>query len=83
MKVRLEFQPLDVLLPAGHRLGLRFSVTGEDYVGPTVANPVLLDFSEGNQAEDVVQLNVVQPTPDQFFVPPAWNGTVGQAGNPS
>ncbi|MEK6976127.1 MAG: CocE/NonD family hydrolase [Candidatus Thermoplasmatota archaeon] len=81
MKVRLEFEPLDVVLPADHRLGIVFAVTGEDYVSPTVANPVLLDFSEGNKAENVVQLNLVHPTPTQFFLPPAWNGTVGQAGN--
>lgn len=80
MKVRMEFEPLDVLLPADHRLGLRYNIVGEDYVSPTVANPVLLDFSEGNAAENVVEFNVVHPTPDQFFTPPAWNGTVGDAG---
>jgi predicted acyl esterase len=83
MKVRLEFEALDVVLPADHHLGLRYATTGEDYVSPTVANPVLLDFSEGNKAENVVELNVVHPAPDQFFLPPAWNGTVGDAGNPS
>ncbi len=83
MKVRLEFEPLDVLLPAGHRLGLRYAATGEDYVSPTVADPVLLDFSEGHAGADLVELNVVNPAPTQFFTPPAWNGTVGDAGNPS
>ncbi len=81
MKVRLEFEPLDAVLPADHRLGLRYASIGEDYVSPTVTNPVLLDFSEGNRAENVVQLNLVHPGPAQFFVPPAWNGTVGDAGN--
>ena len=83
MKMRMEFEPLDVLLPAGHRLGLRYNIIGEDYVSPTIANPVLLDFSEGNNAENVVELNVVHPDPSQFFTPPAWNGTVGGAGNTS
>ena len=77
MKVRLEFQPLDVVVPADHRLGLRYATTGEDYVSPTVANPVLLDFGEGHSAENVVQLNVVHPVRSQFFLPPAWEGTRG------
>lgn len=77
MRVRLEFEPLDAVLPADHRLGLRYSATGEDYLSPTMANPLVLDFSEGNAAENVVQLNLVTPTPDQFFLPPAWEGTRG------
>ena len=36
----MEFNPLDVVLPAGHALRLELSETGEDYLpGPCASNP--------------------------------------------
>ncbi|MEA3166733.1 MAG: X-Pro dipeptidyl-peptidase [Thermoplasmata archaeon] len=81
MKVRLEFEPLDVVLPAGHRLGLEFSGIGEDYVSPTVVAPVLLSFGEGSAPDNHLELPIVDPAQSQFFTPPAWSGGVGGAGN--
>ena len=80
MKVRLEFEPLDIVLPAGHRLGLEFSGIGEDYVSPTVVSPILLNFGEGQAADNHLELPVVTPTPSQFFTPPAWSGNADAVG---
>ena len=33
----MEFNPLDVVLPAGHRLSIEFTETGEDYLSSTCA----------------------------------------------
>ncbi|HUR24570.1 MAG TPA: CocE/NonD family hydrolase [Candidatus Thermoplasmatota archaeon] len=81
IKVRLEFEPLDVVLPAGHRLGLEYAGLGEDYVSPTVTNPIVLGFGEGQGPDNHLELPIVDPQPSQFFTPPAWSGNVGGAGN--
>ncbi|MFA5944810.1 MAG: CocE/NonD family hydrolase C-terminal non-catalytic domain-containing protein, partial [Candidatus Thermoplasmatota archaeon] len=80
MKVRLEFEPLDFVLPAGHRLGLEFSGIGEDYVSPTVASPILLNFGEGQAADNHLELPLVTPARSQFFTPPAWSGDADAVG---
>ncbi len=81
MKAHLEFEPMEALLPAGHHLGLELSATGEDYVGPTVAAPVILDLSESRAADNGVTMGLAYPTAGQFFTPPVWSG-VATAGPP-
>ncbi|HWH07840.1 MAG TPA: CocE/NonD family hydrolase [Candidatus Thermoplasmatota archaeon] len=65
----MEFEPLDVVLPAGHGLVLKLSGTGEDYLPSAVLAPLLVD-----QAASVFRLPVVERGEDAFFTPP---GPVG------
>jgi putative CocE/NonD family hydrolase len=81
MKARLEFEPMEALLPKGHHLGLELSATGEDYVGPTVAQPVVLDLGEARSGDNGVDLGLAYPKASQFFTPPVWSG-VATAGPP-
>jgi predicted acyl esterase len=68
---RMEFEPMDVLLPAGHGLRLILSGTGEDYLPSAVSSPVLVD-----QAASVLRLPTIERGAEAFFVPP---GPVGDA----
>lgn len=69
MDVRLEFEPMDVLVPVGVELELVLAPIGEDYISPTVTNPIQVDL-ELSQLE----LPLVNPAPSQFFTPPVWSG---------
>ncbi|MEK6976126.1 MAG: CocE/NonD family hydrolase [Candidatus Thermoplasmatota archaeon] len=68
--VRVQSQPFDFVLPAGHRLELVVAQTGEDYLPAPSAAPVTFD-----PANSQVLLPVIQRTADVYFTPPAWSGT--------
>ncbi len=63
----MEFEAMDVVLPAGHGLILEVLPTGEDYLHSVVTDPVLIDTS----AASVLKLPVVVRGDDAFFTPPA------------
>ena len=65
----MQFEPMDVVVPAGHGLVLRLSGTGEDYLPSAVVAPVLVD-----QGASAFRLPIVERGEDAFFTPP---GPVG------
>jgi predicted acyl esterase len=65
---RMQFFPMDVVLPAGHTLELYLAPTGGDYLNSAVNTPVTL-HADGTS---VLTLPVIDPAPGQFFLPPAW-----------
>ncbi len=70
---KMQFFPLDVVLPAGHELELRLSVTGEDYMPPAINNPVEVHLDD----ESVLTLPTIERTPNAFFVPPGHENVLG------
>ncbi len=68
---KMEFQVMDVVLPAGHALELVVSHTGEDYLPSAVTDPVRVHVTE----ESVLTLPTVDPAEDTFFDPPRPAGT--------
>ncbi len=62
----MEFQALDVIIPAGNIVELQILDTGRDYLNSAVSSPVVLDESSAS----VLKLPVKHTTPDQFFSPP-------------
>lgn len=69
MQVRLEFEPMDVVLEPGRTLVLRLEGTGEDYLPSLVSTPVQVDVASGG-----IELPLIFPQEPQFFTPPAWSG---------
>jgi len=65
---RMEFEPFDVLVPAGHHLELYITNTGRDYLPSPVSDPVMVNADESS----VLRLPVVEREPSVFFQPPAW-----------
>lgn len=63
---KMQFQAMDVVVPAGHGLELYLAQTGEDYLPPAVPNPVQVDMTE----DSVLTLPVDDPADDTFFLPP-------------
>ena len=61
----MEFEPLDVIIPAGHKLRLTFTPTGEDYLPSAVSSPVLID-----QGASILRLPTIERGMDAFFTPP-------------
>jgi hypothetical protein len=76
MNIRLEFEPMDVLVPEGEELQLVLQATGEDYVSPTVVAPIIVNLETSE-----LELPIVYPDAAQFFTPPVWAG-VAEAGPP-
>ncbi len=62
----MEFQAMDVILPAGHGLLLEVFPTGEDYLPSVVTDPVVIDVSGAS----VLSLPTVQRGDEAFFTPP-------------
>jgi len=62
---RMEFEPLDIVLPAGHGIELRIAATGEDYLPSTVSAPVRIDASA-----TLLRLPTIERAENVFFVPP-------------
>jgi len=62
---KMEFEPLDVVLPGGHGLEVFVAPTGEDYLPSAASGPVLLD-----PAASVLRLPTVERGADAFFTPP-------------
>ncbi|MHB8634779.1 MAG: CocE/NonD family hydrolase [Thermoplasmatota archaeon] len=67
LDAKMEFEVMDSLVPAGHRLGLFVSGTGRDYLPAATAAPVLVDG--GN-----LSLPTVPAGHGLAFTPPAWSG---------
>jgi hypothetical protein len=67
----MEFNPLDVVLPAGHALRIELTETGEDYLpGPCATNPLGgLSVSGGTIGLPLID----RPVDDnRWFLAPAW-----------
>ncbi len=76
MAIRIEFEPMDAVVPAGTTLQIILSETGEDYVAPDMGGILQVDLAQGD-----LELPLVHPAADQFFTPPVWEG-VAEAGEP-
>ena len=68
--VHVQSQPFDFVVPAGHRLELIVSQTGEDYLPAPSAAPVEFD-----PAASTLLLPVITRPATAYFTPPVWNGT--------
>jgi predicted acyl esterase len=68
--VRVQSEPFDFTVPAGHRLQLRVSQTGEGLQALPTAAPMTFD-----PAASELLMPVIQRDPSVYFAPPAWNGT--------
>jgi predicted acyl esterase len=68
----MEFQAMDVVIPAGHVVELRLSQTGMGYLPSAVPAPVLLDAVGPGAVTGMndLKLPVRHTTPEQFFTPP-------------
>ena len=67
----MEFNPLDIVLPAGHALRIELTETGEDYLpGPCASNPAGgLSVSGGTIGLPLID----RPVDDgRWFLAPAW-----------
>lgn len=67
---RMEFEALDVVVPAGHHLRLVLTSTGRDYLPATTQSPVLVDTTGAS----LLKLPTVLRGAEDFFTPPAWSG---------
>ena len=67
----MEFNPLDVILPAGHALRIDLTETGEDYLpGPCASNPTGgLTVNGGIIGLPLIDRPVDD---DRWFLSPAW-----------
>ncbi len=63
---KMEFEAMDVVLPAGHGLRLELRPTGEDYLQSVVTNPIVVDAT----AASVLKVPTVVRGEDAFFTPP-------------
>ena len=61
----MEFEPMDAVLPAGHRLQLVLAPTGRDYLPAATSAPVEIDFGAS-----VLLLPVVDAQTRAYFTPP-------------
>lgn len=70
LMARMQFEPFDAAVPAGHHLELRLANTGRDYLPSAVSSPVLVDLG----AASMLTLPTIERGADAFFTPPAWSG---------
>jgi predicted acyl esterase len=64
---KMEFEIIDAVVPAGHKLQLILANTGMDYLPGTDAAPVRIDGG-------LLNLPNIQPTHGTYFLPPVWSG---------
>jgi predicted acyl esterase len=69
---RMEFEAMDIVVPAGHRLGLFLSATGREYLPATGAGPVRIDGG-------ALILPTLPMDHGTAFDPPAWSGDADAA----
>jgi hypothetical protein len=69
----MQFQAMDVVLPANHSLVLQLETTGLDYMEPAVNTPVEIHTTE----DSMLTLPVEDPTDDEFFFPPGHGDELG------
>ena len=67
----MEFNPLDVILPAGHTLRIELTESGEDYLpGPCASNPAGgLSINGGTVGLPIIDRPV---SDERWFLAPAW-----------
>jgi predicted acyl esterase len=70
VRVRVQSQPFEFVVPAGHRLQLTVAQVGEGYLPAPSAGPMLFD-----PAASSLVLPVLHRAPAAYFAPPLWNGT--------
>jgi len=68
--MKMEFNPLDVVIPEGHALRLTISPTGEDYLYPPPQGQLPLSIEEST--DSVLRLPLVERGPGDLFTPPEW-----------
>lgn len=68
--VRVQSQPFDFVVPAGHRLELVIAQSGGGYLPSPSAAPLEFD-----PTSSVLFLPVVERRAEDFFTPPLWSGT--------
>jgi predicted acyl esterase len=68
---RMEFFPLDVVVPAGHTLELVLAPTGMDYLNSAVNTPVTVHVDERSV------LTLPTTSSGLKFTPPSWQVTTG------
>jgi predicted acyl esterase len=68
---RMQFFPLDGVLPAGHGMYLNLQPTGFDYLNSAVNTPVVV------HADERSVLTLPLAGPGQLFEPPGWEVTEG------
>ncbi len=66
---KMEFFPLDALVPAGNELELVVATGGRDYMPSVVNNPVTIHADETS----VLKLPLVQRDGSSLFTPPGWD----------
>jgi predicted acyl esterase len=66
---KMEFEALDVQLPAGHGMILTLAATGEGYLPSSVSQPVMVDAGD---ASNLIIPTVDRAGQDVFFTPPVW-----------
>jgi predicted acyl esterase len=66
LTAKMEFEAIDAVVPAGHRLRLVLLPTGEDYLPSDTSAPVRVDGG--------TLWLPTQPEPGAAFTPPAWSG---------
>jgi predicted acyl esterase len=76
--IRVETQPFDFLLPAGHALRLIVSPSGEGYQQAPSAAPYDIDAGAST-----VRFPVLHRDESVFFTPPAWSEAPGGDTGPS
>ncbi|MEA3203459.1 MAG: X-Pro dipeptidyl-peptidase [Thermoplasmata archaeon] len=69
LTARMEFEIVDAVVPAGHRLQLVLAGTGRDYLPSADAAPVLVQA-----ASSTLSLPTIAATHGAYFLPPAWSG---------
>ena len=67
MTAKMEFEALDAVIPAGHKLQLVLQATGEDYLPASTSAPVQVNGG-------TLWLPTEKPLAGQYFTPPAWSG---------
>ena len=65
----MEIQPMDAVLPAGHTLALRIWVNTHSDRIPSVP-PTVVDLSWGGSTKSIVELPIIERSPDVYFAPP-------------
>jgi predicted acyl esterase len=75
---KMQFQAMDVVLPAGHGLELEICPTGMDYLPPATSAPVEVTLTE----DSLLTLPVDDPADDTFFLPPGLGEHLGDGTPP-
>jgi hypothetical protein len=66
---KMQFEIMDAVVPAGHRLQLVLAGTGRDYLPGADAAPVLIQA-----ASSTLSLPTIAASHGAYFLPPAWSG---------